>query len=200
MPIPILIGGLVAAAAAVVAAIALKKNNDKPSSSGSSSGSDEAERGRRDLEKKERKERERTQKKEAAHEDFLTQGGVFGKSLAQALPSDLVKAKSRGAFTLDFDLKKRSMQFDMEEASQRDADLLATIDDLQTILTKRASHQKIIENLVIFSEVYKPEFQYGAALQIKKERVIRIDEGIEKLKEVKSQLKKLDNETASAQA
>lgn len=196
MPIPFLIGGLVAAAAAAVAYAF--SDDDKPGGSGSSSGRDEAERSRRRAAEKERKERERTQKQEAAHEDFQKQGRAFGKSLAQALPSDLVKAS--GAFALDFDLEKRSLQFDMEEASVRDADLLATIDGLETILTKRAAHQKIIENLATFSELYKPEFQCGAGLQIKERRVIRINDDIKKLKEVKTQLMKLENETASAQA
>lgn len=192
MPIPFLIGGLVAAA---VAAYALS-DDDKPSSS---SGSDDAERRRKEAAEKERKERERTEKQEAAHEYFQKEGRVFGKNLAQALP-DLVEASSRDAFTLDFDLKKRSMQFDMEEASRRDSYLFATINGLETILTKRASHQKTIENLVIFSELYKPVFQYGAALRKKEERVTRIDDGIDTLKKIKTQLMKLENETASAQA
>ena len=199
MPIPFLIGGLVAAAAAAVAAYALS-DDDKSSNSGSSSDSDDAERRRKEAADKERKERERTQKQEAAHEDFQKEGQVFGKNLAQALPSDFVKVSSRDAFALDFDLKKRSMQFDMEEASIRDADLLATIDSLETILTKRGSHQKTIENLVIFSELYKPEFQYEAALRKKEERVKRIDDDIKELKKIKIQLMKLENETASAQA
>lgn len=196
MPIPFLIGGLVAAAAAAVAAYALS-DDDKSSSS---SGSDDAERRRKETAEKERKERERTQKQEAAHEDFQKEGRVFGKNLAQALPSDLVEVSSRDAFTLDFDLKKRSMQFDIEEASRRDSHLFATIDGLETILTKRGSHQKTIENLVIFSELYKPEFQYEAALRKKEERVKRIDDDIKELKKIKIQLMKLENETASAQA
>lgn len=198
MPIPFLIGGLVAAAAAAVAAIAFS-DDDKPSSSGSSSGSDEAERRRREAAEKERKERERTQKQEAAHDDFQKKGRVFGKNLTQALPSGLVEAKSRNDFTLNFDLKKCSMQFDMEEASRRDAHLMAIIDSLETILTKKASHQKTIENLAIFSELYKPEFQYGTALRKKEERVRRIDDGNETLRKIKTQFMKLENETASAQ-
>lgn len=194
MPIPFLIGGLIAAAAAAVAAVALS-DDDKPSSS---NGSADAERRRKETAEIERKERERTQRQEAAHEDFRKQGSAFGKSLAQALPSDLVQANSRENFALDFDLKKRSMQFDMEKASRRDAHLFATIDGLETILTKRASHQKTIENLVIFSELYETEFQYGAALRKKEERVKRIDDGIETLKKVKAQLMKLENEIASA--
>ena len=192
MALPWLIGG------AIALAVYALSDDDKPSSSGSSSGSDEAERSRRESAEKERKERERTQKQEAAHEDFQKQGRAFGKSLVQTMPSDLVAARSRTAFTLDFDLKKRSMQFNMEDASQRDADLLAIIDDLGTILTKKASHQKIIENLAILSELYKPEFQYGAALRKKTEEVIRIDDGIEILKKIKTQLMKLENDTASA--
>lgn len=197
MPVPILIGGLVAAAAAAAAAYAFS-DNDKPSSSGSSSDSDEAERRRKTAAEIERKERERALKQEAAHEDFQKQGRAFGNSLAQALPSDLVKAS--GASALDFDLKKRSMQFNMEEASERDADLLAIIDGLEAIFTNRASHQKIIENLATFSELYKPEFQYRAGLQIKEKRVIRIDDSLKKLKEIKAQLMKLESETASAKS
>lgn len=196
MPLPFLIGGLVAAAAAV-AAYALS-DDDKPSSSGSSSDSDDAERRRKEAAEKERKERERAKNQQAAHEDFQKEGRVFGKNLAQALPSDLVEAISRDAFTLDFNLEKRSMQFDMEDASRRDAHLFATIDGLETILTKKASHQKTIKNLVIFSELYKPEFQYGAELQKKEVRVSRINDGIETLKKIKTQLVKLENETASA--
>ena len=199
MPIPFLIGGLFAAAAAAIAAVALS-DDDKPSSSGSFSGGEDAERHRKEAAEKERKERERTQKQQVAREYFQMQGRAFGKNLAQALPSDLVEAISRDAFTLDFDLKKRSMEFDMEEASQRDACLFATIDGLETILTKRASHQKIIENLAIFSELYKPEFQYGAALRKKEERVTRINDGIETMKKIKTRLLKLESETASAQA
>ena len=199
MPIPLLIGGLVAAAAAAVAAYTLS-DDEKSSSSGSSSDSDDAERRRKEAAKKERKKRERTQKQEAAYEDFQKEGRVFGKNLAQALPSDLVKASSRDAFALDFDLKKRSMQFDMEEASIRDSHLFATIDGLETILTKRASHQKIIENLATFSELYKPQFQYKEGLQTLERRTIRIDADLEKLKEIKTQLRKLDSETSSIHA
>ena len=199
MPIPFLIAGLVAAATAVAAAVVLS-DDDKPSSSGSSSDSDDAERRRKETAEQERKKREHTQKKQAAHEDFQKQGSAFGKSLAQALPSDLVQVISRENFALDFDLKRRSMQFDMEEASHRDAHLFATIDGLETILTKRASHQKTIDNLVTFSELYKPEFQYGTALRKSEEQVIRIDDGIEKLKKMKTQLMKLENKTASIQS
>lgn len=195
MPIPFLIGGLVAAAAAAVAAYALS-DDDKSSSS---SDSDEAERRRKETAEKERKERERTEKQQAAHENFQKEGRVFGKNLAQALPSDLIKASSHNAFALDFDLKKRSIEFDMKEASIRDAGLFATIDGLETILTKRESHQKTIENLAIFSELYKPKFQYGAELRKKQERFSRVNNGIETLKKIKTQLAKLENETTSAQ-
>ena len=99
MPIPLLIGGLVAAAAAAAAAAYAFSDDDKPSSS---SDSDEAERRRKAAAAKERKEHERTLKQEAAHEDFQKQGRAFGKSLSRALPSDLVKAS--GAFALAFDL------------------------------------------------------------------------------------------------
>lgn len=196
MPIPLLIGGLIAAAAAAVAAVALS-DDDKPSSSNDSA---DAERRRKETAEIERKKREHAQKQEAAHEDFRTQGRAFGKGLAQALPSELVEANSRDAFTLDFDLKKRSMQFDMEEASRRDCHLFATIDGLETILTKRASHQKIIENLATFSELYKPQFQYKEGLQTLERRTIRIDADLEKLKEIKTQLRKLDSETSSIHA
>ena len=203
MPIPFLIAGLVAATTAAVA-YALS-DDDKPSSSNDSADAErrrketaDAERRRKETAEIERKKREHAQKQEAAHEDFRKQGRAFGKGLAQALPSELVEANSRDAFTLDFDLKKRSMQFDMEEASRRDCHLFATIDGLETILTKSASPQKTIENLVIFSELYKPEFQYGAALRKKEERVKRIDDSIKILKKIKIQLMKLENETASA--
>ena len=198
MPIPFLIGGLVAAAAA--AAAYAFSDDDKPSSSGSSSNSDDAERRRKETAEAERKERERTEKQQAAHEDFQKEGRAFGKSLAQALPSDLVEVSSRNAFTLDYDLNKRSMQFDMEAASQRDARLVATIYSLETILSRRASHQKTIENLAIFSELYKPVFQYGAALGKNEVRVAHIDDGIETLKKIKTQLIKLENKIASAKA
>lgn len=198
MPVPFLIAGLIAATTAVVAAVALS-DDDKPSGSGRSSDGDDAERRRKETAENERKERERAQKQQAAQEDFQKEGRVFGKNLAQALPSDLVEASSPDAFKLDFDLKKRSMRFDMEEASQRDSCLFYTIIGLETILTKRASHQKTIENLAIFSELYKPDFQYGAALKKKAERVARIDDDIETLKKIKTQLVKLENETASAQ-
>ena len=197
MPIPFLIAGLVAAAAAVGAAIALS-DDDKPSSSGSSSDSDDTERRHREAAEKERKKHEIAQKQEASLEDFQKQGKAFGKSLAQVLPSNLVKAS--GVFSLDFDLKKGRLQFDMEEAFERDADLLATIDGLETILTKRASHQKIIENLATFSELYKPQFQYKEGLQTLERRTIRIDADLEKLKEIKTQFRKLDSETSSIHA
>ena len=196
MPIPFLIAGLVAVATTAVAAYALS-DDDKSSSS---SGSDDAERRRKETAEKERKERERTQKQEAAHEDFQKEGRVFGKNLAQALPSDLVEASSHDAFSLDFDLKKGILNIDIEEAARRDSYLFATIDSLETILTKRESHQKIIENLAIFSELYKPEFQYGAALQEKKARIRGINDDIDTLKEIKAQLTQLETEVASAQA
>ena len=199
MPIPFLIGGLVAAAAAAVAAVVLS-DDDKPSSSSSSSDSDEAERRLKETAEKERKKRERTQKQETAHAEFQKEGRLFGKNLAQALPSDLVEASSRDAFTLDFDLKKGAVHFDMEEASRRDSHLFAAIDGLETILTKRASHLKTIENLATFSELYKPEFQYGGALQEKEARMARIHDDMDTLKKIKAQLIQLETETASAQA
>ena len=199
MPIPFLIGGLVAAAAAAAAAYAFS-DDDKSSSSSSSSGSDEAERHRKDAAEKERKERERSQKQQAAHADFQKRGRGFGNSLAQALPPDFVEARLRPTFMLDFDLKKNSMQFDMEKASQRDAHLFATIDGLESILTKRTSHQNIIENLAIFSELFKPAFQSGEVLEKKKQRVTCIDDEIDTLKKIKTKLVKLENEAASIQA
>ncbi|WP_027995265.1 hypothetical protein [Simplicispira psychrophila] len=195
MPFPFLIGGLVAAAAAAVAyAISDDDKNDNDNDS------DEAERRLKEAAERERKKRDRAQKQEAAYEDFCKQGRAFGKGLAQALPSDLVEAISRNAFKLDFDLKKGAKPIDMEEASRRDSYLFATIDSLEKILTKRASRQKIIENLAIFSELYKPEFQCGAALQEKEARVARINDDIDTLKKIKAQLMKLEKETASAQA
>ena len=174
-------------------------DDDKPSRSGSFSDSDDVDRRRKEVAEKERKVRERTKKQQAACEDFQSQGKAFGKNLAHALPSDLVEASSRDAFTLHFELKKRSMQFDMEEASQRDASLFAAIDGLMTILTKRASHQKTIENLAIFSELYKPEFQYGAALRKTEKQVTRINADIETMKKIKTQLLKLEIEVASTE-
>lgn len=197
MPIPFLIGGLVAAAAAAIAAVAL---SDDDTSSSNSSDSDDAERQRKEAAEKERKERERTQKREAAQEDFQKQGNTFGRNLAQALPSDLVEANTRGEFELDFDLKKGRLQFDMEEASRRDPHLFATINGLENILTHRASHLKIIENLATFSELYKPYFQYGSELYNNEERVKRLDDNIQKLKKIKNQLMKLESETASTHA
>jgi len=197
MPIPFLIVGLVAAATAVVAAVALS-DDDKPSSSGSSSDRDIAERRREVAAEKERKTRERAQKQEAAHEYFQKDGRVFGRNLAQALPSDLVEASLHKAFTLDSALlKKGNMQLDMEVAFQRDTGLKVIIDGLETILTKRASHQKIIQNLAIFSELYKPTFQCKNALRRKRLEVTRIDNGIEELKKIKTQLMKLECEDTS---
>ena len=193
MPIPLLIVGIVAAA---VAAVALR-DDDKPSSSGRSS--DDAERRRKEAAEKERKARARAQKQEAAREDFHKEGKALGKILAQALPSDLVKTSSHNAFTLNFDLKKHNLQFDMEEASQRDANLQAAIDGLETILTKRAPHQQIMDNLAIFSELYKPIFQCEATLRRKKLEVIRINNAIEELKKIKTRLKKFEREAVSTQ-
>lgn len=196
MPIPFLIAGLVAAATTAAVAYALS-DDDEPSKS---NDSDEAERHLKENAEKKRKKRERTQKKKAAHEDFHKQGRDFGEALAQTLPSDLVEASSHDAFSLDFDLKKGIQNIDIEEATRRDSYLFATIDSLETILTKRESHQKIIENLAIFSELYKPEFQYGAALQEKKARIKRINDDIDTLKKIKAQLVQLENKVASAQA
>lgn len=198
MPIPFLIAGLVAAATVVVAAVALS-DDDKSSNSGNSSDSGEAERRLKEAAEKERKKRERVQKQEAAHEDFQKQGQIFGKNLVQALPSDLIEANSRDTFALDFNLKESSMHIDIEEASRRDSHLFSTINSLEAILTKKAPHQQTIENLAIFSELYKPEFQYGAGLQEKEALVARINDDIDTLKKIKAQLIKLENETASAQ-
>lgn len=202
MPIPLLVYGLGAAAAAVATAVAVKafSDDDKPSSSSSSSESNDAERRRKEEAEKERKERERTEKREAANEDFQKQGRAFGRSLEQALPSDLVEASLRRVATLDFDLKKGRMRFNPEEAIQRDEQLFAAVQILNTILTKRASHQKTIENLITFSELYKPTFQRGAELQKKAERMRRLDRDLEDLKEVKRQLMKLESGLTSAQA
>lgn len=196
MPFPFLIAGLVAAATTVVAAVALS-DDEKPSSS---NDSDKEERRLKEAAEKERKKRERTQKQETAHEDFRKQGRAFGKGLAQALPSELVEANPRDAFMLDFDLKKGALQIDIEQASRRDSYLFATINSLEIILTKRESHKKIIENLTIFSELYKPEFHYGAKLQEKEARIGRINDDIDTLKKIKVQLMQLETELASSQA
>lgn len=196
MPLPFLIAGLVAVATTVVAAVALS-DDDKPSSS---NDSDEEERRLKETTEKERKKRERAEKQEAAHVDFHKQARAFGKGLAQALPSELVEVNSRDAFTLDFDLKKGALQIDMEKASRRDSYLFATINSLEMILTKRESHKKIIENLTIFSELYKPEFHYGAKLQEKDVRIARINDDIDTLKKIKAQLMQLEAEVGSTQA
>lgn len=187
MPIPFLIAGAVAAVAAVAYALS---DDDKPSNS---NDSDEQVRSREKAAEEERKKREREQKREAARDDFQKEGSIFGEDLAKALPSEFLEANSRDAFTLDFDLKKGAMHFDMEEAIRRDPHLFATIDGLETILSKRASHQKTIENLAIFSELYKPEFQYGAALQAMEARMDQINDDIETLKKIKTQLINLEN-------
>lgn len=201
MPIPFLLYGLGAAAAAVATAVAVKafSDDDKPSGSDNSGDSDDAERRRLVAAEKERKERQRTEKREAALNDFQKQGRAFGKSLIQTLPSDLVQASLRSAVALDFDLKKGRMRFNPEEAVQRDQQLYAAAEILNTVLTKRASHQKIIENLITFSELYKPTFQCGAELQKKAERMKRLDGDIEDLKEIKRQLTKLESELTSTQ-
>lgn len=187
MPIPFLIGGLVAAAAAAAAAYALS-DDDK---SNDSNDSDDAERRLKEAAEKERKKRERTQKREAAVEDFRKQGRIFGNDLAKVLPTELVGVRSRDSFTLDFDLKKGNLNFDMEEAARRDAHLFATIDSLENIINNKSMCQKIIENLVLFSEVYKPEFHYGAALREKELRVLCIDEDIDALQKIKKQIIRL---------
>lgn len=186
MALPWLIGGVIFAGIA-----AYKAFSDDDSSSSSSSDSDAAERHRRENAEQERKERERSKKLEAAKEEFQKQGRIFGQNLAEALPSELVAATSREGFELDFDLKKGRLQFDMEDASRRDLHLFSSIDGLEAILTQRASHKTTIENLAIFSELYKPEFQYGAELQKKRERIKRLDEGIQELQEVKKLLMKM---------
>lgn len=199
MPIPFLIAGAVAAVAAAAYAL---RDDDKPSSSsdGDERDSDEVVRRRKEAAKKEREQRERAQKRVAAHEDFQKEGRIFGKNLAQALPSDLVEASSDNAFTLNFDLKKGTVRFDSEEAARRDSHLFASINSLETILTKRASHLKTIENLVTFSELYKPEFQYMEKLQKTEAHAARINENIEILKKIKAQLVKLESEAASIKA
>lgn len=199
MPIPFLVAGLAAVATAVVAAVALS-DDEKSSSSGRSSDSDEAERRRKETAGKERKERERIEKREAASEDFQKQGRAFGKSLVQTLPSDLVQASLRQSASLDFDLKKGSMTFNADEALQRDAGLAATIATLNNILSKRASHQKTTDNLVTFSELYKPTFHCGVDLKKYEKRMVLLDHDIDQLRGIKHQLMKLENELTSTRA
>ena len=200
MPIPLLVYGIGAAVAGLATAVAVKafSDDDKPSSSSGSSESDDAARRRKEEAEKERKERERNEKREAANDAFQKQGRAFGKSLGQALPADLVEASFRRGVALDFDLKKGRMRFNLEDAVQRDEQLFTVVELLNTILTKRASHQKTIENLITFSELYKPTFQGGTELQKRAERMRRLDGDIEDLKEVKRQLTKLESELTSA--
>jgi len=201
MPIPFLIYGLGAAAAAVATAVAVKafSDDDKPSGSGNSSDSDDAERRRQAEAEKERKKRERIAKREAAQVDLQNQGRAFGQSLIKAMPEELVAARLRRDVALDFDLKKGALRFNSEQTVQRDEQLLATVEILNGILTQRASHQKTIENLVIFSELYKPSFKCGIELQKKAGRMKRLDRSLEELKEIKRQLTKLENGSKSAQ-
>lgn len=236
MPIPFLIAAA-AAAAVGAAAYAISRDDDKPSGSGRSSDDDDedAERRLEEAAEKKRKKRERTEKREAASEDFQKQGRAFGKSLVQTLPSDLVQASFaapptwplgvqtlrsdlvlawskttlpsdlvqaslRESVALDFDLKKGSMKFNPEEALQRDAELAAIVTTLNHILTKRASHQKTTENLVTFSELYKPKFQCGVGLKKEKKRMERLDRDIEDLRGIKHQLMKLESELHSTRA
>ena len=197
MALPWLIAGLGVAAVAAYKALS---DDDSSSSSSSSSGSEDAERRRREAVEKERKERERAYKLKTAKEDFQKQGRIFGHNLAQALPSDLVEATSRGEFELDFDLSNGQLRFDMEEASQRDSHLFATVDGLETILTKSAAHKASIENLVTFSELYKPEFQHGSKLREKEEHIKRLDEAIDKLQTIRHQLIKMQQKNQSPEA
>ena len=96
MPIPFLIGGLVAAAAAAVAAYTLS-DDEKSSSSGSSSDSDDAERRRKEAAKKERKKRERTQKQEAAHEEAnIIFGTVIDDNLGDEVRVTVIAAGFEG--------------------------------------------------------------------------------------------------------
>lgn len=81
-------------------------------------------------------------------------------------------------------------------ANQKDAQLSAAIAGLDSMLTARASRQTTIENLVTFAELYKLQFQCGAALDKTTKQIANIDKDIAALTEIEAQLVKLENEAA----
>lgn len=195
MPIPFLIAGAVAAAAAVAAAVALS-NDDKPSSS--DNGEEDARR-RQEAAEKERQKREREKKLLAASDAFQKEARMFGQNLAYTLDADLLDASSNNDFTPDFDLKNSSLNFKKKDASRRDSYLFAAIHSLETILPDGQTRQKTIENLLTFSELYKPDFVLGDFLEKNQSQVADIERNLETLHSIKAQLLKLASDTAPAQ-
>lgn len=197
MPIPFLIAGAVAAAAAVAAAVALS-DDDKPSSS-SDDGEEEARR-HREAAEKERKKREREQKRLAATEAFQKEARLFGQNLAYSLDDDLLDASSSNDFTPDFDLKKSKLNFSKHDALVRDSYLFAAVHSLETILPDDHKRQTTIDNLLTFSEMYKPDFALGAALEKKQQQIANIESNVQMLHSIKAQLRQLSRDAASRQA
>lgn len=197
MPIPFLIAGAVAAAAAVAAAVALS-DDDKPSSS--SDDTEEQARLRQEAAEKERKKRQREQKRLAATEDFQKEARLFGQNLAYALDNDLLDASFSDNFSPDFDLRNGSLNFSQRNASLRDSHLFAAIHSLETILPDDSKRQSTIDNLVTFSELYKPDFVLGAVLEKKQQQIASIESNVQMLHTLKAQLRQLSRDAASLQA
>ena len=69
--------------------------------------------------------------------------------------------------------------------------LFSSIDSLEKIISETRFQEEIINNLIKFSELYKPTFEYGQDLKKIENHIIALDEKIENLNSIKKQLMKL---------
>lgn len=193
MALPWLIGGAIAAIATAVAAAV--SDDDPPRKSGSN-GHDE-ERRRREKAEEERKKRVREEKRQAAREAFQQEGQRLGASLADVLPTDLVSATSHDGFKLDIGVAHGQMEFELTDAVVRDFELLAVVESLDSMLSKRSHHQDILRKIATFSELYKPDFERGSELKLLEGQVRAINTDVERLKDIRADLTKLQGRLAT---
>ncbi len=110
MPIPFIIGGIVAAVA-TAAVVALKDNNSNSGSGGDDDDKDDAAERAREKAAADRRKLDRANQLTASLIEFSRRGSQFGESIMLALPSDLIHVSSSSTdYKLDFDLKSTPAQ------------------------------------------------------------------------------------------
>lgn len=188
MPLPWLIGAA-AAAVAKVAYDSYKEMEEEEREDRRRRRERREERERIEAAEKERQERERKEKRQALESDFKRQIAIFGQALSQSLPVHFIDANViRGC---DLEIGSIELEYNVEDVFNKNPKLREIMRSLAEIVSKESSKGEIFGNLIKFSELYKPSFQYGEDLRNIEKRVNSLDNQIKNLKNLKNQLGQL---------
>lgn len=109
------------------------------------------------------------------------------ESIQKSLSKEFIKKEG-------FDFKNNKIKYEKFNAISRNSSLLDVVNSLNKICVKTSSLEEILHSLIIFSEVYKPKFEYSQDLKKIENHVTSLDKQIESLNNIKKQLLKLKSD------